>query len=362
MKLLNLWWAALCLAMGTGLPARAAPAAPSHANLYTAAPSVDIEQPVAGDLLAAAGRIRVAQAVAEDAALAAGDIAVQAPVGQDLRAAAGRLSLAARVGGDAHLAGGNVRLEPGSEIAGGAWIAGGDVQLHGRIGQRAKLYAGHLVLGGEVAGDLQAAADSIELLPSARIQGRLRYASAREARIADGAVIAGGIVREGTPERPQPQAVSPAAALAFWLLGLFAVGAVWSLLFPGLAQRAQTQLQTAPGPSLAFGALTLLGVPVAALLLMLTIIGAPLALALIAAYALALLAGFLVVAGTLAERLLQVVDRQASPRTRLGALALALLLLLLAGFLPVVGWLVALVALMAGTGALVRQRLHPTPA
>lgn len=344
----------LCLAAGVA-PCGAA-AGQARANVYRTSGSVELDKPVDGDLFAAAGRVRVTQPVAQDAMLAAGDIAVQAPVGQDLRAAAGHIAVGARIGGEARLAGGDVRLEPQAEISGPLWVTAGHVELLGRAGDGVNVHAGKLVVAGEVAGDVQAAAEQIELQPGARVHGRLRYASPQEARVAPGAVVAGGIEREAEaqPAARSPQA--PAGMLAvFWIAGLFAAGTLWWLLFPSYARSAQAQLQDAPVPSLAFGAATLLGIPLLAMLLTMTIVGAPLALALMAAYALVLLAGYLVVASLLAERLLQTRKQtSASIRSRLGALALALLLLVLASLLPVVGWLLVLAALMAGTGALVR--------
>jgi hypothetical protein len=136
---------------------------------------------------------------------------------------------------------------------------------------------------------------------------------------------------------------------------------VWALLFPELSQRAQARLAKAPGTSLALGAAVFVVVPILMLVLLITIIGAPLALALLAAYGLVLLAGYLVVAGMLGDRLLQATTRTAPTRAQhLLALAAAVVLLGLLAVVPVVGWLLTLVALMAGTGALV-ERLRPTP-
>jgi len=348
---------ALCLATAANM-ATAADAG-AQGNVYTAGPTVEITQPVAGDLLAAAGRIRIEQPVQQDAALAAGDVSVQAGIGQDLRAAAGQLVVAGRVGGDAHLAGGTVRLERTGEIAGRGWIAGGDVQVLGRLGERTKIYAGKLAIGGEVAGDLQVSAETIELLPGAQLKGSLRYASPNPVRIAEGASVAGSVERQPLPQLERSTRKDSRFGAALWLVSLFAAGVVWLLLFPAFAQSAQAQLQKAPWASLGIGFGVLVAMPVAVALLAITIVGAPLALALLAAYGLVLLAGYLVVAGTLAERMLLAIGKVPTTAWRLGTLALALLLLVLAGAIPLLGWLIAFVALMAGTGALIRQRMVP---
>lgn len=355
--------ASLCLAAVAG---QAQPAAGSGANVATAGASVELAQPVAGDLLAAGGRIRVVQPVAQDAALAGGDVAVQARIGQDLRAAGGRVALSAPVGGEAHLVGGSVRLERGAEVAGPAWLAGGEVQVLGRVGGGAKVFAGTLVVDGTIQGDLQVTAENVELRPGAQVGGALRYASRNPLRMADGAQVAGPIERRPLPERAAPpRGTGAAMGLAFWLVTLFAAGVLWVLLFPRFSDAARVQLQKAPAASLGAGLLVLVAMPMAVLLLAITLIGLPLAGVLVAAYGLVLLAGYLVVATTLAERLLGAAGKAGatSPAPRLAALAVALLLLVLVSAIPVLGWLIALGALMAGSGALVRQRfVRPRPA
>jgi hypothetical protein len=346
----------LCLAAPA---AHAQATAGSRANVATAGASVELAQPVAGDLIAAAGRIRVVQPVAQDAALAAGEVAVQARIGQDLRAAGGRVAVSAPVGGEAHLVGVSVRLERGADVAGPAWLAGGEVQLLGRVGGGAKVFAGTLVVEGTVQGDLQVTAENVEIRPGAQLGGALRYASRNPLRMAEGARVAGPIERQALPdEAAHAGGAGGAVGLAFWLVTLFAAGVVWVLVFPRFSDAARAQLQRAPAASLGVGFLVLVAMPMAVLLLAITIVGLPLAGVLVAAYGLVLLAGYLVVATTLADRLLGAAGQAgaAGQMPRLAALAAALLLLVLVSAIPVVGWLIALGALMAGSGALVRQR------
>ena len=333
-------------------------------NLYRAGPTVRIAEPVGGDLLAAGGRVVVERTVARDAAIAGGDVTLHADIGEDLRAAAGQVRLEGRVGGDARIAGGRVSLARTAVVAGEARLFGGEVEVLGRLPAGSRIRAGHATIAGEVDGDLHVEADSIELQPGARIKGKLVYASARPLVRDPAAQIEGGEVRQPMPEHPgapqRGQAASGFGAVMA-LLGLVAAAAVWALLFPELSQRAQARLAKAPGTSLALGAAVFVVVPILMLVLLITIIGAPLALALLAAYGLVLLAGYLVVAGMLSDRLLQATTRAAPTRAQhLLALAAAVVLLGLLAVVPVVGWLLTLVALMAGTGALV-ERLRPTP-
>jgi len=339
--------------------------APVHAqNLYEAGGMVRIAEPVPGDLLAAGGRVAVERAVGRDAALAGGDVAIRADIGEDLRAVGGQVVLESRVSGDAHIAAGRIAIDRNASIGGGAWLAGGEVDVQGRLPAGSRIHAGRVTIGGHVDGALQIQADTIELQPGARIDGTLTYASTQPLVRDPAAQIRGDVVRQSVPStgaQQRQRTSSPLGGVVF-LLGLVAAATVWALLFPQWAASAQAQLAKAPGISLALGAAVILLAPAVVMLLLITIVGAPLALALLAAYGLVLLAGYLVVAGTLGERLLRVAGKDVAPTrgNRLLALAASVVLLGLLAALPFLGWVITLLALMAGTGALV-SRFHKAP-
>ena len=369
--------AVLCLAASlllAAFDARAQPAAQRdataalrtpQANLYTAGPTVRISAPVAGDLFAAGGQLIVEQPVARDAALAGGDVALNAPVAEDLRAAGGQVSIDAAVGGEAHLAAGRLRIGRSGSVAGAAWLAGGEVEMLGRLAGGSSVHAGQAHIDGPVDGDLTVRAGSLSLGPRARIAGRLNYQSREPLQQDPQAVVSGPVVREPLPERTPPPAPSSGIEGALlWLVGLMLAGVVWRLVFPVQSRSAEASLADRPWRSLGIGALVVLATPPAAVLLLVTVVGAPLALAAIAAYALLLLLGYLVTAGALGERLLRDTGRvpNASRAREALALAAALLALMLIGWLPWLGWLVSLAAAMAGIGSLVDRLVVRLPA
>lgn len=326
------------------------------ANVYTAGPTVRISAPVDGDLFAAGGQVVVERPVARDAALAGGDIELNAPVGEDVRAAGGQVNIDAAIGGEAHLAAGRLRIGPSGSVAGAAWLAGGEVEMQGRLAGGASVYAGHARIDGSVDGDLTVRAGSLSLGPRARIAGRLNYQSREPLQQDPQAVVGGPVVREPLPERaPPPAPSSGIVGRVLWLIGLVLAGTVWRLVFPAVSRGAEASLTDRPWRSLGIGALVVLATPAATLLLLVTVIGAPLALAALAAYALLVLLGYLVTAGALGERLLRASGRgsSASPGRYALALTAALLALMLIGWLPWLGWLVSLAAAMGGIGALV---------
>ncbi len=330
-------------------------------NVYLAGAEAHTAGPVAGDLVAAAGRIRVEHAVGGDSVLAAGSIEVYGNIGDDLRAVGGVISVSGRVGGETVLAGGSVSLGPHSEINGRAWIAGHDIVVGGRLRNGLKIYGKNVLLLGEVAGDIEINAEQIEILGSARILGDVTYSSNHEIKIDPKARITGKVVRNpGTFEFYRPHAAFPAwrAFRPMLLLGLLAAGILLYAVVPRFTLATARTIHASPLKSVGLGAAIFFSLPPVILLLVITIIGIPIALALFALYATALLIGYLAVAFFVGNLLLSAARRRQSEPGfgwRIGALAGALVILMLSRHLPYIGDLLILMALFAGVGAIVLQ-------
>jgi hypothetical protein len=205
-----------------------------------------------------------------------------------------------------------------------------------------------------VRGDVEVAAGELQLGPRARIEGRLRYRSGEEARIDSGAAVQGGVERRAMPRHPRREREGGAVALGAWTLGLmlFAALLVWAL--PEWTGRAAEAWRRRFGWSALAGFVALASMPAAILLLLVTVIGIPLALVAILAYPALLLVGYVVSGIALGDATLMRWRAAVAARTawRAAAAALGVLAIGLASLVPWVGWLVAFAALIAGMGAL----------
>lgn len=329
------------------------------ANVYMAGADVKIEAPVDGDLYAAAGRVVVAQPVRGDAVIAAGSVDLTGEVADDVRAAGGVVTLAGRVGGEALVAGGSIAFGQDAEIRGRVFLAGGDIAVAGTLRAGLKVYGRNIVILGAIDGPVELYGEHIEIAGPARITGDLRYSSKHEIRIDPAARITGSVTRTSAAfEFPRPKIDIPGlpALRPLLLLGLLAAGALLLALFPRFTASALQTLHASPLKSIGLGVAILFSLPPVILLLVITIIGIPIALLLAAIYGAALLIGYLLTACFVGERLLHAL-RPAESRFgwRLLALAAALLLLWLAYAIPLAGALIILIVLVAGLGAMVLQ-------
>lgn len=189
---------------------------------------------------------------------------------------------------------------------------------------------------------------------TARIGGNLsaRVRHVKDVHIADGATIAGRRdiqlnVRKSNFARPRfyvHQAIWLAAALLAGWLGL--------LLFPGFF-RATTQAVGSGWLSLGLGIAILAGVPVAMIVIAITLVGLPISLMLLGVYLAGIYLGKIWVGAYLGRILLK--SSGASKGDWMLGLLVGLLILTIIGFIPYLGGLVRLGVVCLGLGAFAAQ-------
>jgi hypothetical protein len=138
---------------------------------------------------------------------------------------------------------------------------------------------------------------------------------------------------------------------ALLLVGFLVAGAVAVALAPRLAVDAAERVRERPGHAALVGILWLVLVPIAAVIVAVTLVGLPLALLACGVYLLAAYLGRVVLALWLGQLLFDARADGGRGGIVVGFLAGAIILAIL-GLVPVLGGLVWLVATIVGTGAL----------
>ncbi len=339
-------------------------------NVYRAGGNVRPAMPVKGDLYAAGGRVTLEHPVQGDATLAGGAVTVRAPVGEDLRAAGGDINIESTVGGELYVSGGNITLSNTAVVADAVTLYAGNVSIEGKINGPLEVYAQKVVLNGEVARDVELNAEQIELGPRAMLGGALRYSSNAQFKTAEGVMIGGAVTRggamNGRPDMHRDREwhgqmmgsgtgwAGTIASTAVSFVALLAAAALFLIVFTGFSRRASVRMLAAPWPALGAGVAVLLGTPMLAMLLLITLIGIPLGIVLMMLFPLILLMGWIVGVFCIAQRVQRAIQKDASSESSaamIGFFALTLLLILLLGSLPFIGFLILVTILLLGTGA-----------
>lgn len=324
------------------------------ADRFAAGGNVRISQPVAGDLFAAGGNVNVDAAARGDTVVAGGDVRVRSGVGQSLYAAGGRVTVEGVIDRGARVAGGQVEFGRQSVVGGNVSAAGGEVRIDGKVAGYVQASGGQVVINGTVGGDAEVTAGQIELGPDARIAGKLRYLSDSELRRDPAAQIGGGIERIELRGHAHERSAGRGVAGWLWTLGQMVLAAVVVAALPALSARIAQTAQSRPGWSLLAGFVALVSIPVAALLLLVTLIGAPLSLLVLALYFAVLVAGYAATGIALGDWGLRRFRAEAVTRAgwRIAAAVLGVLAIAVIGRVPFLGGLIVLLALLVGIGAL----------
>ena len=307
-----------------------------------------------------------AHADSSDRVAVGGNIEIDDSVAGSVYAAGGHVTVDAPVAGGVRAAGGFVSIGPNALVARNASLAGGQVEVRGTVKGNLRVGAGHVVIDGTVDGDASVASGSLELGPNARIAGKLRYRG--EGLERDAGAQVGNIERLGRHRVHRDFApFGHSTGRWVWTVGLMLIAGIVAAALPGFSGRMADELRTRPWMTLLLGFVALICIPVAAVLIMITIVGIPIGILALLGYVLLVIVGYacasVVVGGLLLERF----RSEAAQRTawRAGAAVLAMLAIALLARLPFVGHAFVLMALVGGVGLVVAALLHlraPQPA
>ena len=164
-------------------------------------------------------------------------------------------------------------------------MTGRSVRIGGTLDRDVKV-AECCEISGEIRQPIEVIAEKLDILPSARILAPLTYKGSTEPRIAHGAVVYGPITYDRIPPRDARQARAfPALSSLLFSVHLFLTGVLLVFFLPRFEVSMVATLRAQPGTSLLAGFVLLVTTPVAAFLLVVSILALPLGLALGALYA-----------------------------------------------------------------------------
>lgn len=328
---------------------------PAPENYYAAANRVDLTTPVDGDAVVAGRIINLGQPVSGDVLAAGWRVILSAPASDDVRIAGSEVSILAPIEGDLTAAGGDLTVGPQVHVRGRAWLSGGTVRTEGVFDRELRIYGGTVTIGGEVREPLTVVAQSLTILPTAHLLAAVSYKGPAEARVESGAILTVPLAYERiAANEAQRQGLPGAGSAVLFTLHITIAGLLFFFLVPRISSGAAATLRAEPGRSVLAGFVLLVTVPVAALLLMISVLGLPVGLALVAMYFVALLLGLLTTAYALGEfesRLLKRPPVVARSHRALVLMAGVVTLAVLRS-IPLVGGWTVFVAVLFGLGSL----------
>jgi len=236
---------------------------------------------------------------------------------------------------------------PAGQTAGDIVVVDGPVRIDGHATGDVVSVSGPVRVNGRVDGDLITVSDRASLGPAARVGGDLRYGDERPV-LARGASVGGKISNEDWADAANGWGW--VSALAWWLavsVSTLIVGALLVWLAPGALYAAERAVREHLGAAVGWGIAIAIGVPLLAILALITLVGIPFGVALLLAAIPVLLVAYTTSAWIVGRRVLR--NRTTSPWA---ALLVGWGILRVLALIPVAGGLVGLAATVVGLGAL----------
>ena len=322
-------------------------------DLYVAAGTFEFAGQADRDVSVAAGEATIGGTIAGSVQLATGQADVTGAIDSSLRVLSGTVRISGTVGGDVVMAGGQLELTSSGEIGGDLIVAGGSIDIRGDIAGEISGYAMQTTLGGVLQGGVDVDTSDLEILNTARISGPVEYTGRQDADVDANAQLAQGIDQLevdpwGDGENPLARA-SGSLLRTMWAL---VAGALLVIAAPRLVNQLGTNGRRVLRSLLA-GVATLIVAPILAIVLMITVVGIPAGVVLLAAYGVAIYLSQVVVGVTIGRFILPAKWNDGSRGFHL--LAMTLGVVLLGGFrlvpVPYVFPLLSIVVTIWGVGA-----------
>lgn len=327
-------------------------------DAYLAGGMLTMTGNVAGDFVGAGGNLFIAGHTTNDVIVAGGSLTITGSIGDDLRAAGGNITISSSVADDVIVAGGQVNIVSGTVIGGDLVVMGGQVTMEGTVRGAVHVTAGDVTINGET-GDVSITSGHVVIGPKAMIQGKLDYSSVKKAEILDGSVITGPITytQVKQPERNNIAGII-SVILIIKLISLFVIALVLQWVLGRIAVRTVTDSLKGIWGNLGRGFVALIIIPVAIIVLCVTVIGIPLALVALFSYIALVIFSSVFVAVFLGAIMRKYYRKSEKIILNWETALVGSLAAFILGLIPVIGCLALFLAFLIVLGTLVRLKME----
>jgi cytoskeletal protein CcmA (bactofilin family) len=274
-----------------GFCAAVAGPAPASATEFRNGPSVEVgeDETIKGDVYLTGERVRIDGTVDGDVIIFCKSLEINGHVTGDVIT----FSQSARIGGtvDGNVRGANnnmiiagtigknvmtfeetFTIDPTAKIGGSLTNFAQSLGMEGNVGRDALLFFEHGSLAGKIGGEVRAKGDSLAIGPTAEIGGRVRFEGHNEAEVSQHAKLAFPVEYKKMERKAEYRGSNYYVWRVIWTAAFVVFGLVVFLLLPKFAKetvRAGEQI----GASAGLGVLVLFGVPIAAIIACITVVG-----------------------------------------------------------------------------------------
>lgn len=253
------------------------------ARIKAAGATVVVRGAVEGNIWAAGADVTVDAQAGGTVRVAGARVITRGRVAGDLMAAGAMVDLDLPVGGNLRAVGASVHIGPLTAVAGTVEAGGANLVFEGHVTGAADFGGAIVTLNGRIDGPVTVHAERLVVGPQAVIGGNLLVRSIRDPQIDPAAQISGELLRQQPPADwlDRLPAINDPALAGLFALAIILSGILLLIFARNTFSEAVDHFRFRPLQSLLYGIVATLVVLVIAVLLMATVIGFPLGLALV---------------------------------------------------------------------------------
>ncbi|MFA6995538.1 MAG: polymer-forming cytoskeletal protein [Patescibacteria group bacterium] len=327
-------------------------------NLYTAGQTVTVDGTISGDLIALAQNVTVNGSVGGDVIVLAQNVTVNGSVGGNIRIAGNNLTINGTVIRNVNAFGASIILGANSHVGWDVYLAGQNIETRGIIDGDLSGQAGQILIAGKIGKSINLKLSNKEssqkllvIAPEAVISGDVIYTSKNLADISSKASIAGKVQQNNPPINKIDWWIVWLWGEIFAIFSALVVGLVLIFIGKNISTKILSNMAESPVKLLLPGLILMLVLPPLALILVFTMIGLSLALIITAWWLVMIYVAKILTAILVGQTIIKILNKKGKS-SLFWSLILGVTICWLIFSIPLVGWLISLVAICLGLGGI----------
>jgi cytoskeletal protein CcmA (bactofilin family) len=334
------------------------------------------DETIKGDIFLFGERVRVDGTVDGDVYVFGHDVSITGHVKGDVIAGTHVLEISGQVDGNVRAAGNTLtirgtvaknvltfdevaNLESSGKVGGSLTIFVESLNLDGILGRDLLIYAKHLALTGKVNGAIKMKGDTLSISSSSQVAGPIYFEGNKEPEVSPQAKLASPVEYHKMQHKPHYMEGHYYIWQLIWLAAFVLFGLVLVQLMPRFAADAVASAERY-GAAFGLGVLVFFGVPIAALIACVTVVGLFVGISALFIWYASLYFAQVIVGGLVGQWLM---GRTRETWPLIGRMAVGLIIVRLATMIPAVGGWAKFGVMLWGLGAIslaLYNRFQPT--
>jgi cytoskeletal protein CcmA (bactofilin family) len=333
-------------------------------DIYMTGERVLVDGVVDGDLYVTGKDIEINGHITGDVISAERLMLIRGQVDGNLRSAGNTVTVTGTVGKSITWFGDTVNIDATGKVGGTVTMFGQALNMDGHLGHDILFFGEHMSISGALGGGVRAKADTLSIASTASIEGPVRYEGNNPPEVAAQAKLASPVDFHKIEHKSRYQEGDYYVWRVIWTAAFILLGMVLVLLAPKFGTETIRQAERYAAP-IGLGVLVFFGVPIAAIIACITVVGIPVGILAVAFWFLMLNCAELVVGGVVGNWIL---GTGKDTWDVIGRIALGFVLVRIVYTplerLHVIGGLVAVGIWIWGMGAIslaLYKQVQPTP-